>query len=65
MPSFSKKATIQGLNITRKQGERIIVNNGEILIEVVEVKGRYVRLVFQANKEIKITREIKSTEGTT
>lgn len=65
MPNFSKKATIQGLNITRKQGERIIVNNGEILIEVVEIKGKYVRLCFQADKEISIAREILPKEGKT
>lgn len=45
------------LVITRKVGERIVLNHGEVRIEIVDVKGKFVRLAFQANKEISIQRE--------
>lgn len=65
MPQFKKRASISGLMMTRKEGQKIIVNHGEITVEVVEIKGKYVRLAFKANKEIDIQREevVKATEG--
>jgi len=57
MPQFKKRATMGGLMMTRKEGQRVVVNHGEITIEIVEIKGKYVRLAFKANKEIEIQRE--------
>lgn len=42
--------------MTRKEGEQISVNNGEILIEIVEIHGKTAKLCFQASKEISIKR---------
>lgn len=57
MPMFDKRSTTKGLVITRRPGETIAINRGEIMIEVVQIKGKYVRLAFQANKaEISIQR---------
>lgn len=53
---FQKRASIHGLVVTRKEGEMIAVNRGEILIEIVEIKGKYVRLAFKAHREISIHR---------
>ena len=51
------KSSIGGLVITRRPGEQVVINHGEIVVEVVGVKGRYVRLAFAANKkEISIVR---------
>ena len=41
---------------TRKIGEQVIINHGEIKIEVVDIKGSRVKLCFQASKEISIVR---------
>lgn len=56
MTRFFKKSQLRGLVITRKEGEQVIINGGELRIEVVEVKGKCVRLAFQANPEILIQR---------
>ena len=56
MSNFTKKSQLGGLMLTRREGESISVNHGEIFIEVVEVRGHYVRLAFKANKEISIQR---------
>lgn len=42
--------------MTRREGEKIAVNRGEIIIEIVSIKGKYVRMVFQASKDIHIIR---------
>lgn len=57
MPNFRKRSTIGGLMITRKEGQKVVVNKGEICIEIMEIKGKYVRLAFSASKEIQIQRE--------
>jgi sRNA-binding carbon storage regulator CsrA len=62
MPKFKQKATIRGLMIQRREGQKVTVNHGEIVIEVVEVRGKYVRLCFQASKEIVIQREFHPTK---
>jgi carbon storage regulator CsrA len=62
MSKFTKRATIKGLVITRKEGDQILVNHGEIRIEVVEVKGKCVRLAFQAAKDVTIHRAEASAE---
>lgn len=56
MSRFTKKAKLRGLVITRKEGDQILINNGELRIEVVEVKGTCVRLAFQASREVTISR---------
>lgn len=54
-----KKATMQGcLVLTRRVGEKVLLNHGEVTIEVVEIKGKSVRLAFLAqDKGISIRRE--------
>jgi carbon storage regulator CsrA len=53
---FQKKATLRGLVMTRKSGDKISINHGELLIEVLEIRGNQVRLVFQGDKEINVQR---------
>lgn len=57
MSRFKKRAELRGLVITSKESEQVIVNNGELLIEIVEIKGKAVRLAFQASSEISIRRK--------
>jgi len=45
------------LVLTRSVGERLIINDGEIRINVLEVKGNQVRLGIEAPKHIAIHRE--------
>ena len=58
MMSQSKhlRSALGGLIITRREGEQIVINHGELRIEVVSVKGRTVRLAFRANVDISIQR---------
>jgi sRNA-binding carbon storage regulator CsrA len=48
--SFKRKSKLGGLLLTRKPGDYIYINHGELIIEVVEIVGRYVRLAFKANR---------------
>lgn len=55
------------LVLTRSVGERLIINGGEIKLNVLEVKGNQVRLGIDAPKHITVHREeiferIKSEE---
>lgn len=45
------------LVLTRAVGERLIINNGEIKLNVLEVKGNQVRLGIDAPKNVTIHRE--------
>ena len=45
------------LVLTRSVGERLFVNDGEIKIQVLEVKGNQVRIGIDAPKHIAIHRE--------
>ena len=45
------------LVLTRSVGERLIINNGEIRLNVLEIKGNQVRLGIDAPKHIAIHRE--------
>ena len=56
MSKFERKCNIGGLVITRKIGEVVVINKGEIRIEVVDISGGFVRLAFKAHKEIEIHR---------
>lgn len=56
MTTFNRQSKIGGLRITRKEGEVIIVNNGEIVIEVTEIRGKRVKLSLKGHKEIAIRR---------
>lgn len=56
MNGWNRKATIGGLLITRKEGQKMTINYGELVIEVVQIKGKTVRLAFNASKEISIQR---------
>ena len=62
MPHYNKPSRLGGLIIARKEGERVIINHGEIVMEVIEIKGKYVRMAFKADKEISIQREERITE---
>ena len=44
------------LRVTRRAGERVIVG-GEVVIEVLEVRGATVRLGIEAPREVSIYRE--------
>jgi carbon storage regulator len=44
------------LVLSRKQDETIVIDNGRIVITVVELRGDKVRLGFQADKSISIHR---------
>ena len=59
---FNRKSSIRGLVTTRRVGEQVIINHGELVIEVVAVKGKAVRLCFQASKDISIERGEKITD---
>ena len=57
---WKKKASIKGLCLTRKEGDKVVVNKGELIIEIVELRGKAVRIAFQGSKEILIERaEVK------
>ena len=45
------------LVLTRSIGERLFIQDGEIKIQVLEVKGNQVRLGIEAPKHIAIHRE--------
>ena len=45
------------LVLTRSVGERLIINNGEICLNVLEIKGNQVRIGIDAPKNISIHRE--------
>jgi carbon storage regulator len=45
------------LVLTRAIGEKLIINNGEIKLNVLEVKGNQVRLGIDAPKHVTIHRE--------
>ena len=58
------------LVLTRSVGERLIINDGEIKLNVLEVKGNQVRLGIDAPQNISIHREeiydrIKAEEAAT
>jgi sRNA-binding carbon storage regulator CsrA len=50
------RSSIGGLVVTRRPGQKISVNHGEIIIEVVQIQGGSVRIAFLAHKEISIKR---------
>lgn len=56
MSSWTKRSSIGGMVMTRKQGDQIAINRGEVIIEVVEIRGNSVRLAIKANKDIQINR---------
>lgn len=45
------------LVLNRKIGEKVIIAEGEIVIQVVEVRGDRVKLGFEADPSIPIDRE--------
>ena len=45
------------LVLTRSIGERLIINNGEIKVSILEVKGNQVRLGIDAPRSVSIHRE--------
>lgn len=44
------------LILQRKEGEYLSINEGQILIKMVKVQGKYIRLGIEAPKEIQIDR---------
>ena len=63
MSKWCNDAQLRGLIMTRVEGDIIAINNGELQIEIVEVKGRYVRLVFQGDREISVRLSKKSDQA--
>lgn len=45
------------LVLTRCVGERLIINNGEIQLNVLEIKGNQVRLGIKAPRHVAVHRE--------
>jgi carbon storage regulator len=45
------------LVLTRSVGERLIINNGEVKLSILEVKGNQVRIGIDAPKEVPVHRE--------
>lgn len=45
------------LVLTRSVGERLIINDGQITLNVLEVKGNQVRLGIEAPRHISVHRE--------
>ena len=45
------------LVLTRKKGERIVIGDGVVMVEVVEVRGDSVRLGITAPRDVEIHRE--------
>lgn len=45
------------LVLTRSVGERLIINNGEIKLSILEVKGNQVRLGIDAPRNVSVHRE--------
>jgi carbon storage regulator CsrA len=56
MARFNKRSALGGLVLHRKEGERIVINHGEVVIEVVQVTGKQIRLAFRASKDVIIQR---------
>jgi len=53
---------IGGLALTLRAGDHIVINKGEIIIEVVGVRGRQVKVAVKAKKdEIEIRLEKNQT----
>jgi len=45
------------LILTRRQKERLIIDDGNIIVEVVEIRGNQVRLGISAPKDVDVHRE--------
>jgi carbon storage regulator len=45
------------LVLTRSVGERLIINNGEVKLSILEVKGNQVRIGIDAPKTVAVHRE--------
>ncbi len=45
------------LVLTRSVGERLIINDGEIKLSILEVKGNQVRLGIDAPRSVSVHRE--------
>jgi carbon storage regulator CsrA len=53
---FERKSYSGGLVLTIKEGGNVVINSGELVIELVSIRGKQARLSFKANEEIKILR---------
>ncbi len=45
------------LILTRKPSESILINDNQVEVKILEVKGRYVRLGINAPKDVSVHRE--------
>jgi carbon storage regulator len=54
---FILKGGYTMLVLTRSVGERLIINNGEIKLSILEVKGNQVRIGIDAPKKVSVHRE--------
>ena len=45
------------LVLTRSPGERLMINNKEIKISILEIKGQQVRIGIEAPKSVSVHRE--------
>jgi len=55
------------LVLSRKKGERIVIGNGDVILEVVSITGGRVRIGIQAPKDVRVVRheilEVPSLRG--
>ena len=45
------------LVLTRSIGERLVINNGEVKVSILEIKGNQVRLGIEAPRNVSVHRE--------
>ena len=45
-----------GLMLIRKEGQTVVINNGEVTMEVVQISGKKVQLSIRASREVRIQR---------
>lgn len=53
---YKRYATYGGLVLKRSPGESVFINQGQIIIEVIKVKGKEVSLAFKAAEDVVIDR---------
>ena len=51
------------LVLTRRVGERVLIDEGKITVTVVEIDGDRVRLGFEAPKSVRIERPERRKQG--
>lgn len=62
--AYKREVTTRGLVLKRRPGQAVVINGGELVIEVIGVRGKEVMIVFQAEKEFLFERfELLKRDG--